>query len=456
MIEMRMIPAFFSGEVAVATLWVLISSSSALIVCPSTGTTLGIDMQSVDDLLQNNLSEDFLFLLIQRGMAKCEGSRAVSKVQDQINPNFFLIDLTKGCNLKCTYCFRELDRNTPKMEDTRLAEICGALIAYSRKNPNQHMTIQAWGGEPLLELSKVLEIRKRFDDEGLNPQIEIETNATLITEDVARKLFESRINVGVSIDGPSCVHNNQRPFLNLSPSLDAVEKGILNLRRAGYQSFGSITVVTQATYDHLKEVIEYLSVNLQLHTIKLNLMRQTVNNLDLALPLDAIDSYVEKLIDCMRNCMNKGVHLREQNISQRIANLVYRPCDNICNAHGCHGGYRMLSIDANGDVFPCELTDDQNYNLGNISDDSFDALVFRAIENNHAYFRKRNMDACLNCPWFFYCRGGCKAAAKYHYGDPSKIDQTECIFNQKLYPKLADILLNEPKFGKYLLGGVTQ
>jgi hypothetical protein len=33
------------------------------------------------------------------------------------------------------------------------------------------------------------------------------------------------------------------------------------------------------------------------------------------------------------------------------------------------------------------------------------------------------------------------------------IDETECAFNNAVYPRLVDIILNEPKFAYYLIDG---
>lgn len=456
MTEMIALPPFSAYGAEVKELFLVVSEASALIICPSAGTTLAVERSFVDSIIHQTVSEEFLFLLIQRGMASCPGSPSLSRRQDAVDPTFFLIDLTKACNLQCAYCFRELDPKHPKMDDEMLSKICDELIAYTRSRSQKHISIQAWGGEPLLELPKIEYIRRRFDDAQIDLQIVIETNATLITESTAKALSDNRVDVGVSIDGPSFIHDRQRPFTGQSPSLSSVEKGIEQLRRAGYERFGSITVVTRCTYQHLEEVVRYLSEDLKLPSIKLNLMRQTDRNRDMALDLDEIEPYTEKLLSCLRNCMSSGIQIVEMNVSQRIANLLFRPCDNICNAHGCHGGYRMLSVDSNGNVFPCELTDDPAYAFGTIGEKPIDQMVSDAISNRHIYFQDRVREECNCCPWQFYCRGGCKAAAKYNYGDPRKTDRTECAFNRAIYPKLVEIILNEPDFCQYLLKGTIQ
>ena len=143
----------------------------------------------------------------------------------------------------------------------------------------------------------------------------------------------------------------------------------------------------------------------------------------------------------------------EQNIAQRLLNLVHRPDNNICNAHGCHGGYRMLSFDSLGKIFPCELSDFPDYCIGSVKDHDLRGMVEKAIESGHEYFRPKDQSECKDCPWRYFCRGGCRSAAKFACGDPSRLDTTECAFNKALYPRLVAILLQDRGFAEYLQSG---
>ena len=72
-------------------------------------------------------------------------------------------------------------------------KICQELINYWKNNPSFHLSIQPWGGEPLLEYPLILKIRENFKAAGLDPEIVIETNATLITSDIAKGLYKNNI-----------------------------------------------------------------------------------------------------------------------------------------------------------------------------------------------------------------------------------------------------------------------
>lgn len=425
----------------------------AFLISPQEGTSLCMTRPCLDELLHHRLHSETAFVLVQRGLASYEGSRPPVSPSGRISPTFFLIDLTKGCNLQCRYCFRELEADAPHMSSSQIDRICDELISYCRKHSIPCLTIQAWGGEPLIELSLIEQIRRRFDEAGINLQLTIETNATLISPDTARRLRDSRVEIGVSIDGCAAVHDAQRPFVGGNASFAHVLKGIENLRLAGYTDIGSITVVTRNTLVHLPEVIRCFSQELRIPSIKLNLMRKTERNRHLALDLEEIPGYVDGLLRELRICYEHGDSIIEQNISQRLGNLLFRPCGNICNAHGCHGGYRMLSIGVDNGVYPCELSDIPAYRLGEIGQGDFGEMVQKAIDAQMPYFMPRCLDCCHDCPWLFYCRGGCRSAMQYDCGDPCRIDQTECAFNRALYPRLVEILMLDPAFAEYLQKG---
>ena len=453
MMERFDVRGFVQDKLTVHDMTAFCTADKAFLISPQHGTSLCMTRACLDDLREGRVSSETAFLLVQRALASYEGSREPAPRTGIISPTFFLIDLTKGCNLQCRYCFRELEAAAPHMTPPQIDLICAELIGYCRRHRIANLSIQAWGGEPLIELPLIEQIRRRFDEAGMNVQLMIETNATLITPEVARRLKDSRVEIGVSIDGCAAVHDAQRPFVGGQPSFERVLAGIENLRQAGYTDIGSITVVTRNTVASLPEVIRCFAHDLRLPGIKLNLMRKTDRNRSLALELDDIPAYVDSLLQALRTCREEKVSIVEQNIAQRMANLLFRPCSNICNAHGCHGGYRMLSIGVDNGVYPCELSDIPAYRLGEVGQGDFSDMVQSAVDAQLEYFRPRQTGECAGCPWLFYCRGGCRSAMKYDCGDPCRIDRTECAFNRALYPRLVEILMTDPDFAQYLQKG---
>ena len=108
------------------------------------------------------------------------------------------------------------------------------------------------------------------------------------------------------------------------------------------------------------------------------------------------------------------------------------------------GGRRMVSFDMDGGIYPCELTDWPEERLGSVDgEQGLAEMVAAAAE--HPYFREKRKEACADCPWWYYCRGGCTSAVKYVRPQIEGVDEQECAMNQTLYPLLTRLLLQRPE-----------
>lgn len=448
----RFIEGWSENGLAVKPLMAYSSNDHHMLLNPECGSTVLINSDLMDMVLKKNLTEDVAFLLIQRGMASYDESRQPFCVEHPKYPHFFMLDLTQNCNLNCRYCFRELSKNAVYMTNDMLLKICEKLAEYWRRHPENRLHIQAWGGEPLLRLEQIEMMRQFFDERGMDPNIEIETNGTLINDRTAEKLRSLRIHVGVSVDGDPAVQNVQRPDMGGNPTSERIEAGIRSLRKYYGDEFGSITVVTRNTAERLHEILDYFINVLHLTGIKFNPLRETGKGDQLSLSEEELAAFVKELLEALVQYIKAGVKIIEQNISQRLRNIVYRPCDNICNACGCQGGFAMVTIDHNGDVFPCEMSDFEDMKIGNIQTETIEEMVSALDEGSNRYFAARKFEQCKECPWRFYCRGGCKSAVIFAAGSTQAIDETECIINRTLYPLLIELLLKEPDIARKLMG----
>ena len=75
------------------------------------------------------------------------------------------------------------------------------------------------------------------------------------------------------------------------------------------------------------------------------------------------------------------------------------------------------------------------------------------LENAHKekdFFSEKTSELCNDCPWWFFCKGGCTTAIKYKKGTVTGVDAAECGSNRTLYPELVKLILNEPEMVKVL------
>ncbi len=124
---------------------------------------------------------------------------------------------TLRCNFRCVYCYEG------KKTDTMSEETIKGLVEFvKQKTKNvKTMTVNWYGGEPLLALDTIVYLRDGFEKicntNGCrySNAAGIITNGYLLTKEAAQRLGNLGIDaVQVTLDGPSDVHDQRRTLLN--------------------------------------------------------------------------------------------------------------------------------------------------------------------------------------------------------------------------------------------------
>lgn len=409
------------------------------------------------DEIKNNVIEDKLFVpLVQHGLLSIGDMNQNSDKDLEVHPVFFMIDMTNRCNMACKYCLREREDSDKaySISSEMLIKICDYIISYCRQTGEERITIQPWGGEPLLETEKIYKLQDYFEEHGLYPAISIETNGILLNESVLEKMHRRNIWISVSIDGPEKVHDAQRVFTNGKNTHALVEKNLLNLKEKNNGNVSVLITVTKKTYLNIREIIRYFALDLGLHSIKINFVHKSnfVDNDNLCLDKEEISKCTEMVFDTILELNEEGVEIGDYNIYTKMSNLLFHTLSDVCISNGCHGGRRMIAFDQNGGIFPCDVTDYKEECLGNINDnDSLVEVINQAI-STHAYFAEKHEQKCDSCPWHVYCRGGCTVHLKTQGLNPPATDDIECAVNSVLYPKMIELILNDPMKVNRLIG----
>ena len=126
-----------------------------------------------------------------------------------------VLNVNTGCNLSCTYCYKE-DLATPSAgEKMTLDTAVASIEMLLRQSPDQpRYNIVFFGGEPLSNLALIREVvdyaERRCREAGKRVDFSLTTNATLLNEKVIDYLDSHRFGIAVSIDGPKAVHDRNR------------------------------------------------------------------------------------------------------------------------------------------------------------------------------------------------------------------------------------------------------
>lgn len=424
-----------------------IFNNKALIV-EKNGHILILDMYDILKLIEHKVPIEIKEVLKNRGfIIKNEDVKCYTDIL--VRPEFFMIDLTNKCNMRCQYCLRNVTSNySETISKETLKDICKYIEKYCAVEKLSHISVQAWGGEPLLEKDKILALRNWIKPEKTKVHISIETNGILLNSFVAKELFDNKIGIGISIDGMQRVHDRQRYLISQVGSYKYVEKNLISSQNLYGKRLGTITTITKKNADEVENIIEHFAVNLNLTNIKINFVHNSKFSICDNLCMNEIEiaETEKRIVKKIVELQERGYKIVEYNIKVKLKNILFREYSDICLSCGCCGGRKMIVFDMKGNIYPCELTDNPEYKIGNIYDKrDLKQVVSDAIKTNNIFFEKKESKECKTCYWKYFCRGGCTVRLLSNGELPPHVDKIECAINQVLYPELIKLILNKPQ-----------
>lgn len=303
-----------------------------------------------------------------------------------------ILRLTERCNLRCAYCYAASGRDVPDMT----AELACHAIALCCP-PGGELRVQFTGGEPLLALEVMEEVYAFGRDTGRRLRLAVQTNAVLLTPAVCRRLAAMRCAVGVSLDGLGEA-NGLRIFPNGTGAFSAAAEGIRNLGRCGLRCNLTV-VVTRANAARLGELPDMALWLSNVGSVGLDLFRPLGRGAGANLsPLP------EDLEAGLRALCRRTYQIRAAGVPFRLRELERLRRRAACT--DCGGVYcyaqtdRSLAVDGAGDCWPCSsLAGREGFLLGNLR---------HGLQSGPPPGLEAP-PACIACPDFPLCLGGCPA-----------------------------------------------
>ena len=145
-----------------------------------------------------------------------------------------------------------------RMADELLEQYVRQLIEAHRV---PHVSIAWQGGEPTLMgvdfFRRATEYVEKHRKPGMTVEYTIQTNGTLIDDELAAFFKEHDYLVGISIDGPPEMHDAYRVDKGGAPTFDRVRRGLERLQAHGVE-YNTLTTLHHANADHPVEVYRFL------------------------------------------------------------------------------------------------------------------------------------------------------------------------------------------------------
>lgn len=375
------------------------------------------------------LGTDFLEVLLSYGYIvtnPIEDNALIDKMKiglDNIKLNNLRLLVSNACNMNCRYC--QIEKNIDKSDRINMSkEVAEKALKYFLVNCDQERqsTINITGGEPLLNYEVVRYIIKQTRALLQSCRIVMFTNATLVTEEIARYLNENDVFTIVSIDGPPNIHNENRNFSNGKPSYGRAIHGY-NLLKQNNVKCG-ISAVLSGDWQSFEDSLEWIC-KLKPESVGMNYLHSLLgknHNVN-------FKEHSEKIIYARAYLLRHGIQLENYERYRKhfiLGNMKLKECQ------ACGTG---MTVDARGYVGTCKsllVSDRIKYDL-----DTFD-IHSNTMFREWAKRTPLNYEKCQDCVALSICGGGC-AYDSYllHDGEYWLCDERLCVHMQNLIEEFA-------------------
>jgi len=193
-----------------------------------------------------------------------------STLQAAIVPfHSYLWKIASRCNLACSYCYiyNSADttwQNQPHlMSEATARRIATRMRDHLQAHGKDDLVLTLHGGEPLLGGLPHLKMLLGVVDEellshGLKVTLSMQSNLTLLTEEIADLLLSYNVRIGTSLDGPPSWNDVHRVDHVGRPTSAATERGLSILTALKYRSILSGILCVIDVDAPAKDVLKYL------------------------------------------------------------------------------------------------------------------------------------------------------------------------------------------------------
>lgn len=327
-----------------------------------------------------------------------------------------IIACTKECNLRCKYCFEENNFKTDECASfgqindafrhaLPLFERFGSeLIEYNQKRGFQ-TEFTFHGGEPLLVNPEYIEhLCAYFSSLEPNTLYNIQTNGTICSDKIVNLFKQYNFRVGVSLDGPAALNDENRVFPNGSGSHRYIMANIQKLQDAGIH-VGVMATITSSVTKNVRLFYEFfaangLDINFNACYNSPNSSHQQ-NQIDDALYCCFLKDLFDIWIQDERHYIN--IRPFERILRTMVTKTKdMRVCQFIRDCREVN-----VSIDCNGDIYRClHYINLENNSLGNISKTDLESVMAPFL-SQPSHWEQVKEGKCGACDVQRFCYGGC-------------------------------------------------
>ncbi len=349
------------------------------------------------------------------GVARGEGGPV--KIKDY-PISTMVLNVNTGCNLSCSYCYKE-DLTTPdKGERMDFATAVKAFELLLKEGAaRDRVNLVFFGGEPLSNMPLIRQMveyaERRGAETGKTVDFSLTTNATLLNEKLIDYFDAHRFGLTISMDGPRALHDKNRKTVGGKGTYDVVaRKAKMLLERYRSRPIGARVTLTSGVTDvvgihrHLRDEIGFFEVGMSPVTAgdmeAFNLSDEELHRVFIGMKVLG-HTYLDAALE------NRNIGF--SNMHQLMTDLV----EGTRKSLPCGAGIGMLAVDKDGGLNLCHrFTGSSLPTFGDVERGIDKDRLGRFLEDA----QDRGGRPCETCRIRNICSGGCYHESYAKFGDP--------------------------------------
>jgi uncharacterized protein len=263
------------------------------------------------------------------------------------------------------------------------------------------------GGEPTLMGASffrlVTELQRRHGRPGVAVSNGLQTNGTLITDEMAAHLAEFKFLVGVSVDGPADLHDRFRMNAAGAGTHASVMRGIEILRRHSVD-FNTLTLVTQANARRGAEVYDWLVAQGFLYHQYIPCVEFMDDGSLASFSLDG-ESWGRFLCDLFDAWYTHDTRRVSIRLFDSLLHKIVDDRNVVCHlGRDCR---QYFVVEHDGGIYPCDFFVRSDLRLGGVADTTWEQALDSQLYRAFGLAKCGWNENCRSCKWLGLCSGDC-------------------------------------------------
>ncbi len=327
--------------------------------------------------------------------------------------NVLIKPASSACNMKCEYCFyRDVsDHRENGFHGMLSMDMMEKVIKSAMEYAEVSCTFLFQGGEPTLAgldfYRQVMELENRYQRPGVRVFNSLQTNGYRIDEEWAAFFAENHFLLGVSLDGPAELHNQNRKDNSGKHTFNKVLHTTQLFDRFGVQ-YNILCVVTGRSARSIRKIYSFYRKQgfrwLQFIPC-LEPLDHERGTEKYHLSVKEYGEFLIQLFDLWVQDLKKGQYISIRHFDNWLQILLGGPAA-ACSMTG-HCSIQFV-VEGDGGVYPCDFYVLDELRLGTIGENRFEEMRKSPVAEQFLQESLPVPEECCACRFYPICRNGCR------------------------------------------------